>query len=38
VNDWPVALGLTARAEHGATGRGPDRVEGGLLLRVAAPR
>jgi hypothetical protein len=38
VNDWPVALGLTARAEHGATGRGPARVEAGLVLRVAAPR
>lgn len=38
LNDWPVALGLALRAERGATGRGPDRVEGGLVVRLAAPR
>jgi len=38
VNDRPVSLGLEVRGEHGATGRGPARLEAGLVVRVATPR
>jgi hypothetical protein len=38
VNDWPLALALEVRGEHGAAGRGPARLSGALLLRLAAPR
>ncbi len=37
VNDRPVSLVLTLNGEHGATGRGPSRVEVGLALVVAEP-
>jgi hypothetical protein len=36
VNDRPVALGLSLRGEHGAIGRGPARLEGSLVVRVAS--
>lgn len=38
VNDRPVALGVTIRAEHGATWRGPARAEALLVLRAASAR
>lgn len=37
LNDRPVSLVLTLGGEHGATGRGPDRLDVGLALQVAEP-